>query len=365
MRYLIVLLAIFFSACSNEDDVIVSTPDESNLYFPPMDSDTWATRSIDELSWSISGYDELVSFLEENGTRAFIILKDGRIVVEEYFGNNVLGTAPFTRNSQWYWASVGKALSAVLVGLAQQDNLLDIDDSTSDYLGEGWTSLAPDQEELIKVSNQLTMTTGLDYEIPDLDCTLPSCLTYRADAGQEWYYHNGPYTLLKNVIEQVSGIDYNAFTDQKIEDKIGMSGQWISQAYNYIYWSTARDMARFGLLMLNKGSWENDEILSDMEFYNQMLNTSQSLNQSYGYLWWLNGKNSIIYPGIANTFNVQLSENAPQDMVAGLGKNGQFLQLIPSQNLIIVRMGEAPDNSLAGISFNNDMWEKINLLINN
>lgn len=365
MKYaLLIVMTFFMFGCNEDEDFTVNPPVESTLYFPPLNSDEWESKSPSELGWNISELGGLLTYLEDNNTRAFIVLKDGEIVIEEYFGNNILGTNPFDRNTQWYWASAGKTLTATLVGIAQQEGLLNINNKTSTYLGNGWTSLTSDKEDMITVKNQLTMTTGLEYNISDLDCTLPSCLTYRADAGQQWFYHNAPYTLLEKVVENATGVSYNDYTNQKVESVIGMNGQWISQGYNNVFWSTARDMARFGLLILNQGKWNNTEVLSDAEYYEQMVNTTQSLNPSYGYLWWLNGKESIIFPSLPNSFNVSLSDNAPIDLFAGMGKNGQFVEVIPSKNLVVIRMGEAPDGSLVPITFHNEMWEKINLVIN-
>lgn len=365
MKYsVLIILTLFLFGCDKDDNVTINPPDEAILYFPPLNSDEWESTSPNELDWNTSELSGLLTYLENNNTRAFIVLKDGKIVLEEYFGNNILGTSPFDRNTQWYWASAGKTLTATLVGIAQQEGLLNINNPTSTYLGNGWTSLTSDKEQLITVKNQLTMTTGLEYNVSDLDCTFPSCLTYRTDAGQQWFYHNAPYTLLEKVVENATGIDYNDYTNEKVESVIGMNGQWVSQGYNNVYWSTARDMARFGLLILNEGKWSNTDVLSDTEYIEQMVNTSQSLNPSYGYLWWLNGKESIIFPGLPNSFNISLSENAPNDLFAGMGKNGQFVEVIPSQNLVLVRMGEAPDGSLVPITFHNEMWEKIDLVIN-
>ena len=365
MKYAILMVLVFFAlGCDKDDDSIINPPVESTLYFPPLNSDEWESKSPSELGWNISELGGLLTYLENNNTRAFIVLKDGKIVIEEYFGNNILDTSPFDRNTKWYWASAGKTLTATLVGIAQQEGLLNIHNATSTYLGNGWTSLTSDKEDMITVKNQLTMTTGLEYNVSDLDCTLPSCLTYRTDAGQQWFYHNAPYTLLEKVVENATGIDYNDYTNQKVESVIGMNGQWISQGYNNMYWSTAIDMARFGLLILNKGKWSNIDVLSDTEYYEQMVNTTQSLNPSYGYLWWLNGKESIIIPSLPNSFNVSLSDNAPIDLFAGMGKNGQFVEVIPSKNLVVIRMGEAPDGLLVPITFHNEMWEKINLVIN-
>ncbi len=365
MKYVtLIVLSFFLFGCNKDDDNVVNPLDESSLYFPPLNSEEWEIKSLSELGWNTTELGELLTYLEDNNTRAFIVLKDGKIVIEEYFGNNILGTSPFEKNTQWYWASAGKTLTATLVGIAQQERLLNIDNPISTYLGNGWTDLTTKKEDIITIKNQLTMTTGLNYNVSDLDCTIPSCLTYKSDAGQQWFYHNAPYTLLEKVVENATGIDYNQYSDEKLESLIGMNGQWISQDYNTVYWSTARDMARFGLLILNKGKWHNSEVLSDDKYYDQMVSSSQSLNLSYGYLWWLNGKESIIFPSIPNSFNTSLSENAPNDLIAGMGKNGQFVEIVPSKNLIVIRMGEAPDESLIPITFHNEMWEKINLVIN-
>jgi CubicO group peptidase (beta-lactamase class C family) len=364
-----ICLAILFIficiSCSNDDNAQDNTIIPSELYFPPLSDNSWETVSVESLNWNTDNIPELLNYLEANNTRAFMLLKDGRIVIEEYWGNNLLGTAPFDQNTNWYWASAGKTITATLTGIAQQEGFLDINDKTSDYLGNGWTSLPAEKENLISIKNQLSMTTGLDYDISDLDCTLPSCLTYKADAGTQWYYHNAPYTLLGEVISQATQMDYNQYTNEKLESKIGMDGQWIPNNFNNVYWSTPRDMARFGLLMLNKGIWDETPVLADENYYNDMVNSSQELNPSYGYLWWLNGKDSVIFPGIDIPFNISLSDNAPIDLVAGMGKNGQFVELVPEENIVIIRMGEAPDNSLVPIEFHNEVWAKISEIIDN
>ena len=78
----------------------------------------------------------------------------------------------------------------MLTGIAQQEEFLSVTDATSNYLGEGWSSLTIDQELSITIKNQLTMTTGLDYNVEDAFCTDPECLIYLNDIDTTWYYHN-------------------------------------------------------------------------------------------------------------------------------------------------------------------------------
>ncbi|MBI1227310.1 MAG: serine hydrolase [Bacteroidetes bacterium] len=325
-----------------------------NLYFPPLTGNTWETLSPDSLGWCDEKIQELYDLLETNNTKAFIVLKDGRIVLEKYFGT-------FTQDSVWYWASAGKSMTACLVGIAQQEGLLNIEDKTSDYLGTGWTSEPSEKEDLITVRNQLTMTSGLDDGVPDNYCTLDTCLIYKADAGTRWAYHNAPYTLLDGVIETASGQNFNAFFNQKITQKSGISGLWVKIDYNNILWSKARSMARFGLMILNNGQWANTPILTDPAYFQAMTNTSQDLNPSYGYLWWLNGKPTYKLPGLQINFPGPLFPAAPDDMISALGKNGQYINVVPSQNLVMVRMGDAPGTGVeVPVAFNQDIWVKMN-----
>ncbi len=115
----------------------------------------------------------------------------------------------------------------MLVGIAQQEGLIVINDKTSKYLGIGWTSAPLDKENFITIKSQLTMTSGLDDGVDDPDCTLPSCLQYKADAGIRWAYYNAAYTLLSKVITNASGISYNNYFKQKVGAATGLSVVWI------------------------------------------------------------------------------------------------------------------------------------------
>lgn len=325
------------------------------IYFPPLSGNSWDTISPQSLNWCQTKIDSLYSYLDTNNTKAFIVLKDGKIVLEKYFGTH-------TQTTPWQWASAGKTITSFMVGIAQQENHLSIADTTSNYLGLGWTICTPAQEEKITIRHQLTMTSGLDDAVPDHFCTLDTCLQYKADAGTRWAYHNGPYTLLDGVIENATGNTLNAYTTQKLKTPTGMTGAFIPVGFNNVFFSNARSMARFGLLILNKGNWNGNQIMTDTAYFKQMVNTSQTLNQAYGYFWWLNGKPSYMVPGTQFVFNGSLNPNAPEDMFVAIGKDGQFLNVVPSQNLVLIRMGDSPGGLAVPFLLNDKIWEYINEL---
>ncbi|MEL6636151.1 MAG: serine hydrolase [Bacteroidota bacterium] len=321
------------------------------LYFPPTSGSDWAGTSPEELGWCTEELPAFYDFLDQTNTKAFIALQDGKIVLERYFDD-------FTQDSIWYWASAGKSLTALLVGVAQAEGLLSIDSATADYLGQGWTSLASERERAIRVFHQLTMTTGLDDQ--NFDCTDPECLIFREEPGARWAYHNAPYTLLTRVIEAASGQSINGFLTSRLKAITGMKGAYLNIGFNRIYFSDARSFARFGLLMLNGGRWADRTVLADSSYFRQMMEPSQMLNPAYGYLWWLHGSAYHRLPGLPFDLNGPISPGTPDDAYSAIGRDGQILSVVPSEGLVWIRMGEAPsDDGLVPTTFHTDIWEAL------
>jgi len=329
-----------------------STSISSQTYFPPNNG-FWDTISPQQLSWCTAELNELDSLLNASSTRSFIILKGGKIAYEKYFH----GHGP---DSVWYWASAGKTLLASLIGIAQDEGLLNINDKSSDYLGRPWTSMPLNKEDLIRIEDQLMMTTGLEYQVPNQDCKADSCLSYRADAGTQWYYHNAPYLLLHDVLETAAGASINLYTTRKYFNSIGLRGLWLGNTY----FSNARAMARFGLLMLNNFNWSGQRLLQDTAYIAQMKESSQSLNPAYGYLTWLNGKSTFIQPGLSFSFTGPIITSAPSDLFMAAGKNDQRIYMVPSLDVVIIRQGDAADSSSAALSsFDRNLWTAIQKVI--
>lgn len=336
--------------------MLFTSTQAQNLYFPPKTGNEWETISPGLLNWDVAQMDTLIQFAGEHKTKALIILIDGRIALEHYYGT-------FNADSIWYWASAGKGITAFLTGIAQEQKLLSIEDKTSKFIGEGWSNLLPQQEERISIKNHLTMTTGLDDNTSDFYCTLKQCLVYKADPGTRWAYHNAPYTLLESILSKASGISFNEYTQKNLKLQTGITGLWIKSGFNNIYVSSARSMARFGLLMLNHGVWNTDTLLHDKDYFHKMISSSQELNPAYGYLWWLNGKSFYLQPRLQWKFDGWIVPSAPSDMYAALGKNDQKIYIVPSKNMVVVRMGEMADSATLALSaFDEALWRHISLL---
>lgn len=331
---------------------------QQSPYFPPISGNNWSTVSTSDLGWTQDSLQSLQQYLEDQNTKAFIILVDGKIAVEWYFDN-------FTPDSVWYWASAGKSLTSFIIGMAQEQGFLDLDEPTSLYLGSGWTNLPGSQEDSITVLDQLSMTTGLDDGVSNPDCTNPQCLQYKAPAGTRWAYHNAPYTLLHDVFSNATGQSINTFFLSQVTPKTGITGAFVNLGNNRVFFSKARSMARFGLLVSQKGIWENDTILRDSVFLEQMISPSQNLNESYGYLWWLNGQPNHMLPGLQFVFPGELVPNAPGDMVMALGRDDQKLYIVPSSGMVVIRLGNPSNATLPGPSgFDNDLWARLSILEN-
>ena len=356
MKNILLLFSLLFVlSCSSDDNNTPPVEDDTEaMYFPDNNTDVWETKSTTELGWNESAKSELLTFLEAKNSKSFIILVNGRIVIEEYFNGH-------TATTPWYWASAGKTLTATLTGIAEQEGYLNLNNKVSDYLGTGWTSASLEKENLITPKHLLSMTSGLDDTFGD-DVS-PANLQYVADAGTRWAYHN-VYVKLQDVVAQATNESWSNYFDSKLKTPTGMTGAWIQTGDLNVYWSTTRSMARFGLLALNNGKWKEEQIVNSNYFTNA-ITPSQSINKSYGYLWWINGEQSYHLPQSQLEFSGSIIPSGSDDMYMALGKNDQKIYTIPSKKMVVIRMGNAADGENFALSgFDNDLWVKINAMIN-
>ncbi|MFM7017337.1 serine hydrolase domain-containing protein [Flavobacterium sp.] len=352
--FILSILLINFG-CSSNNNSDNNTSEGDSMYFPPSDGSTiWETKSIAALGWNANAVQPLLDYLQLKNSKSFMILVNGRIVMENYFNGHSAITA-------WYWASAGKTLTATVTGIAEQEGYINTNNKVSDYIGTGWTSAPLAKENLITCKHLLSMSSGLDDSLGD-DVS-PANLQYVADAGTRWAYHN-VYVKLQDVVAQATGQTWNNYFNSKLRDKLGMTGGlWVNGTDGTrTYWSTTRNMARFGLMALNKGKWNGTTVINE-SYFNLATTTSQTINLSYGYLWWLNGKSSYRLPQSQFQFSGSIIPSAPSDMYAALGKNDQKIYVVPSKKMVVIRMGDAADAvNMALSNFDDVLWQKINAL---
>ena len=198
------------------------------------------------------------------------------------------------------------------------------------------------------------MTSGLT---PDI-CTDPECLDFLYDAGEDWDYNQAALYKLMDVLAAASGMEYIEYFEQELINPLNLKAEVRT---NLLMYATPRDLAKFGLLMLAEGRWENDTLMTDTAYFQKMLQPSQLHNPSYGYLWWLNGEGSYIQPGDDHTLQpIDIVQTAPDDMYFAYGTNDIKMYVCPSMELVIVRTGKKsyPFNNLSN-PFDEDLWLRV------
>ena len=116
------LFSVFLFGCKDDPEPMV----EETMYFPSNTDTNWETKTTASLKWNESAIQPLKDYLLEKNTKSFMILVNGRIVMEEYFDGH-------TSSSSWQWNSAGKTLTTATVGIAQQEGLLNINSKVSQF----------------------------------------------------------------------------------------------------------------------------------------------------------------------------------------------------------------------------------------
>lgn len=353
IKILMVVASFFLAGCVDEEGGVLPSVNEeeqvqsggggseeivSRMYFPPSGSGEWETVSPLSLEWDTTKLHEALEYAREKNSYALLILHRGKIVAEEYWKNTNVA-------SRHDLESVSKSLMGFVIGVMQQDGLLKIDDKVSKYLGDGWSD-APAREADISLFHLLSMTSGLNEE-----------LKWVGPPGETWRYSHAAYSKLYDVVEVAAGSSFSDVFESAIFNPIGMSGySWNGEELQ----TNARDIARFGLLILNDGTWEGEKVINDEGYFADMLSTSQSANEAYGYLWWLNGKNTWYDDDSEVTNEGPIANTMPSDAVLAKGKRDQRIYVVPSLELVVVRQGG--DTALPEIgagSFDVEFWRRL------
>jgi len=277
-------------------------------------------------------------------TRAIVVVHKGRIVAERY----AKGFGSDTPQIGW---SIGKSVLNALIGTLVADRRLALDKNElfAEWKGEG------DQRAAITVDNLLRMVSGLDFDEPHtrMLSDVRTMLFLKGDSaayakseqlanpvGTSWFYAGGSTALLSQVVRDAIGgsqAEYFSYPYRALFAPLGMTtaliepdaaGTFLAPAFVY---ASARDWARFGLLYLNNGVWQGKRILPEGWVQGSLKPTPQSGGQ-YGAHLWLDIP-AFLRPPTSDEYKL------PEDAFFMLGHDGQMIAVIPSRELVVVRLG--------------------------
>lgn len=293
------------------------------------------------------------AFLESNpgspkNTKAIVIVHEGRLVAERYSK----GVGINTPLIGW---SMTKSVTNLLVGILVKDGVIDISAPAPVPV---WHINSDDQRREITVNQLLRMSSGLSFdEEYGLYSDVTRMLSNEADmasfaaskpldsdVGTRWSYSSGTSNILAGIIREAIGGSAQKvyeFTQERLFYPIGIrtasievdaSGTFIGSSYMY---ASARDWARLGLLCLNNGLWNNQQILpANWMEYSTTAAPANSKNH-YGAHFWLNQDPE-------DKTSQRVFASLPTDTFAMDGYQGQMVVMVPSENLIVVRLGFTP-----------------------
>lgn len=276
-------------------------------------------------------------FLDGLDTKAFLVFKNDSLLFEKYYDEQ---TASTVSNS----FSAAKTVVALLIGIAIEDGKIkSLDEPVGNYIA----SYKANGKEKITIRHLLMMSSGLDWEESGANPLSENAESYYGtdlyglvsrqkaieEPGKKFNYQSGNSQLLGFIIEKATGKSVTEYTQEKIWKQIGTEHEayWSldkengdEKSFCCIY-ATARDFGRLGKLILQNGKWNQKQIVPEW-FMKEMVKTPNLtteegiVNMRYGlHIWTYKGDKTPIY--------------------YCRGIKGQYIISIPSENLIIVRLG--------------------------
>jgi CubicO group peptidase (beta-lactamase class C family) len=285
-------------------------------------------------------------------------VQDGKVLVEKNWpapeGNRQFSMFVYGRSKEGALledvASQQKSFVAVLVAIAIDKGLLDIDKPVTAYLGTGWSKATPEQEAKIRVVDVLTMSSGLNDKFG-----------YEAPAGTVFYYNTPVYALSKRILSAAAKLPLETITRDWLTAPAGMDETaWrkrpaalASVGNDTGLVTTPRDTALFGLMVLHGGvAKDGKRIVSAANL--RALFTPSKTNPAYGRLWWLNNS-AYTMRALAGRTEGPLIAAAPADTMAALGAFDRRLYIVPSRRLVVVRTGAAARDK----DFDEQLWTRL------
>lgn len=279
-------------------------------------------------------------------TRAILVVYNGSLIAEKY-------AEGFTDKTPQMGWSMTKSITNALIGILVKEGKLKLDDPVS---VEDWKY---DGRKDIRLTDLLHASSGLDWtEIYNRPSDATEMLFDSKDAAhfamakkldrkpnEKFKYSSGTTNILMWIIRTQTGEDfYHRFPYLRLFNKIGMNGAiiepdpagtFVGSSFSY---ATARDWARFGMLYLNDGVWNGERILPEGWVKYTTTPTPPAERGEYGAQWWLN-------VGPKGNPSERNFPDLPTDTFYADGFEGQYVFVVPSKNLVVVRLGLSQSGS--------------------
>lgn len=271
-------------------------------------------------------------------TRAVVVVYKNQLIAEKYAND-------YNANTELLGWSMAKSITSTLIGVLAKDGKAKLKETN---LFESW---ANDDRSQISLKDMLQMQSGLAFQEEYAELSDATKMLFMSEdvsvipriqfpsykPGEHWSYSSGTSNLLSKLIQNKIGNqeEYLRFPYDTLFNRIGMnsavletdeSGVFIGSSFMY---ATPRDWAKFGLLYLNNGNWYGDQII-DEEWVEFVQTPAADGGGIYGGHFWLNHEHSAY-------------DDVPDDLYSCNGFQGQYVFIIPSKDLVVVRMGLAED----------------------
>lgn len=335
MKYLILFICVLYYSCSDEQGINSSKQVVRNIELP--------TISLDAAGFNKDSIENIIRLINETphkDLRGLVVIKNNNIVIEEYFNT-------FWRNSIHDIRSAGKSVTALLLGIAMKEGLIkNLDQNVYSLFSEIKNPSINEEYKKIKLRHLLDMASGLDADSDD-----PTSVGHAGNwiakhnwkeyllnvplksiPGEKFVYADINPLLIGLAIEEASGMSLKDYAQEKLFDPLGIQHvYWYTNAANQTGAAgnlhiTALDFAKFGMLIINKGKWGNQQIINP-DFIELIINSKNSAISktwpwvdSYGMFWYKK-------TGVFNGNN--------RNYIYGSGIGGNHLIVLPKEKLTI------------------------------
>jgi CubicO group peptidase (beta-lactamase class C family) len=302
----------------------------------------WTRRSPAELGFDAAKLQDALDWANTHTSATVKVFRYGCLAAESRLD-------ALTSDTQFDAWSVTKSVTSMVVGRAVTLGRFDIDAPIGDLFAE-----ADPAHAALTPRHLLTMSSGLHLNwVRDLNPFMPDrardalSLPFDHEPGTWWEYHQSPVNLLTAALGRALGEDVQDFAQRELFGPLGIpAGAWTwdrDRAGNTEGWAhlhvRSEDLGRLGELILRRGIWDGTQLIS--EDYVTQATSPSAANGSYGLLFWLNTGGHYVMPAVQghDEGTGKIIASAPTGTIVMAGNNEQRVHVIPSLDLVVVRMG--------------------------